>query len=881
MGLRIQSMLLCFSFFWVGARSSLADDKLEGFDRVILGRAEEGFNYYLISQFVKMQSVLTEVPILATDGSPIYEGVRAGPGEKLRIVSSFANLLSKGRLPNSIRPQTYGPWAEQSIRVILDAATIEKFLGILGKDKRAFQSAAGGLTPDKAKLFYAILFQKRLQFSTRAVESERLLVQPDYDALPTLDALGLTSKNPDPDPTRVPISLSYGFWDHFIEFMLDIYVDSIEIQFAKKTITFDPKTQSIRFQMSAEGAELTGRSHNIGRVRNLSKYVNRFPFFFHDRYVKVKKASIGAFDIDLSFKFEMKESGFWQLELLNKERPLVLRMKDKEPLVNLDIENLPFRSTNLSDRVIKKIEDVLSETVASGLSSSFSPDDFGYRAPVRLPNFERVSDPDRKLGGGPQAELEVRMDKFNFLSDGVEMFLKTRVNRYSSPSCLKNFREDAEPIALSKSSVASSQNSPWQLVSTFEREDQDVKIGSWKAQSVEGSSKGFVDIEVAKEALNQFSLTAALGGLYCSSTRAVWPRPGHTPLIEFRPLSPPQVRMNENQISVNVSGELLSYGRRFESDIDGFHLSSQKHIEATIDANLEPATQKISWKPSELRFSNSPVENDFVQEVLKMIFETFSKTGPDGRSTLGTEVFLSQLTQGKVQFESVKISKDRIQGRLPASNLDRLDWKQNVPIEGEWNDEDLVAPKTERIPETPTEVHFPNIEIRWKPNDRFLFSTRKRKADEAKWGDWSPFQRGDHESISLGAAGRYYVQVKAMNRGFEIEETPVQYEFYYDAPLQSLDLLNRNPKDDANPSQKSEGDPLQSEKNHPIEAAPPDSLPSKGIFGCSLDVSGQQANSKIFWDILGLFAVFALGWQGLRLRVLAASLRSLKKIRCS
>jgi hypothetical protein len=858
----LKSLALVLGMTVVHLLPLCADDRLEGFDRIIFGREDEGFNYYLVTQLKKKRkddAQTVEVPVLAINGSAIYEGISIR-NPKIKIITTLTDLEKHGRLPESVRPESSSPWIKNSLSVKIDSATVEKFLEHLGRSRAGFEKNLSNMSRDKARLFYALLFEKNLKLSTENIEAEKRSVHPEIESEPTLESLSLSSQNPDPDPVRVPIPIST-VWDWFFDFIMDVYVDTIDIHFAEKRILFDPTSNLIKVKMRGTSADLTGKSRNIGRVKNASRFFDRLQFY--DTVSKLNKASIGAFQIEFAFRLQKNPNGFWQLDLADPKKPLELVMLDtavKKPTVKLSVEGRPDEERDLPDRVIKKIEDVLAKTLMTGLTSSFFPDEFGFRIPIELPYYERLNDEDRKSPDTPNVTLEISMGQFRIIPDGLLIAFDSRINRFKRPTCLRDFSEGSD-ISEKLAPLQDYGKGAWEVTSHVDVENNpqkknDVSSLKWQRSANISTAIGTVNVSATHEGLSQLSRAAALGGLYCVSTRALWPRPGYSPLLEFRPRSSPQIKLAENAMLANVSGELFSYARKDSMGRDAFEVTSKKDIDVAVDFYFDPDTL-IRWKPREILLSNSVIENDFVQNIANLVFPR----APDKKQQgIGSELLISKLTKERFRFEELKITPADVSGVIKIQDfkfLDEDDAKPSQPVVQE-----LAVPKTERVSGVPTEIHTPNIEIRWKPSDELFFSWRQKTTDDKKWSEWSPFEKTDHKSLQLEKTGRYYVQVKAMNRSFQVEEVPVQYEFYYQAQSDQNNLMT--PPKAGEPSESAPGPKNESSaQNQNANPPPPAVLPSKGLFGCELDATGTS-NSLALWLCL-LSAVVAVGILRLRL----------------
>ncbi|MDB5039173.1 MAG: hypothetical protein JWQ35_2701, partial [Bacteriovoracaceae bacterium] len=539
---------------------------------------------------------------------------------------------------------------------------------------------------------------------------------------------------------------------------------------------------------------------------------------------------------------------------------------------------------NFPDDAVKKVQRILSDTFQSGPKSSFFPDDFGIRQKIGLPYYEDLSEKNatQKMS---HSELEIRLANIVPTTTGISAKFDSRVSWYSQPACLSNFKEGNEiPDLNPKEELGQMKGLAWKLVSDYSL--QSVENGKWHLESsAQKGQNDRVEVFAAKELIDHISRAAVLGGLYCMSTRVLWPRPGYLPLIEFHPTKFPEFKLDQNGTRAKVVGDLVSFdlesknpkqkgvARNLEIN-EKFVETDRRPVDFELGFSLDKNSKEIRWSvPSDINISQSKDENELLQEILKNSIMPklkevtwLAQVSTDLLKHIFSKFFSMKgppLKDLQVSAEGIKLDVDvgSFDWLLPeeASKADEKKESDSKPLENK--NEVIPVPKTVKI-EAPLEIYDPNVEVSWQPNDQLFFSSRKRNIDSGEWGEWSSFQGGNRTKINFEKSGRYIVQVRAMNRGFEIEPIPVQYEFYYQQPeltdLMSAPAVSRKEKTDGAPGKLTSPQPRDL-KPAALTAAPEASMGSKGLFGCGIQMSKSESSSSLlflfFCSVLSLFVM--------------------------
>jgi hypothetical protein len=824
--------LFCFT------ATLFAGDKLAEYSRVLLGK--NGFNYYLISQKKKAngnEAESVEVPVFALDQTPLYEGIKQLGEQELRVVSSLSNLRAHRRLRGTGEPSLQSPWAKHSIKISLDQEMLKESLNHLGKSFDDFSRAFLGMSESKARLLYALLFEDKLSLSSEARELRRKMEKSETPPLPTLESLNLSSDVPSPGPTRIPLNVFSNFFsDLVVEWILDIYVESLDIKFRSKEIEFNPSTNSATVRIQAYSAELTGLSHNIGRLMD-GKFFGVGPY--HDKVLRVERAGLGEFEVEFSFSLERDADGFWKIELLNAKRPLILKMKGLDPKVEVQFEGREKPDTfDLSEKLVRKIEVVLTKTLVSGLGGVFYPDDFGFKLPFQLSNAERKLEDDGEASSLPDSELEVQLSQLNFSPTGVDIFFDSRVNEYKHLTCVRDLvfpkiSSDASTDIQPSSSIG------WKL----EVDQRDPT--KWRQVAGLENMRGVVDSVIKRSALLQMVEAAARGGLYCISTRSYWPRPGYFPLVEFQPTESPRLTMQSGKFDLEIIGKMTS-SKRDSSGIDRFLGDSVQNISLMLSIGLDPGRREIWWHPSLSSAESSSFENQRLQSLTQMALGAAFGADLSG-NTPGGESYMSKYLRDNlgISYQELDFQADK-QITKAYLDLDKL-----FSSEKKSSSAKIPEPKTLKPKNFPEYFKSLHVEVSWDGSDELFYSWRKRGRDDSDWEAWSSFDKAKLASLHFEKPGRYYFQVKAMNQRFEIEKEPVAFDLYVEGPSTEMSLKRVDPetKHESLDNEKAHWRAKDSDLESKTKAAAP--VESKGVFGCALVPNHEGLSGMLVFYLLG------------------------------
>jgi hypothetical protein len=243
-------------------------------------------------------------------------------------------------------------------------------------------------------------------------------------------------------------------------------------------------------------------------------------------------------------------------------------------------------------------------------------------------------------------------------------------------------------------------------------------------------------------------------------------------------------------------------------------------------------------------FSES--ENQFLHKLAETLSRLTLGLDLAGEAFLTTDIFQRFFPMGKGPLlEGLDTTSSGLKFNF---NLQDFSWISHISksTDPEGPDANILEPKTE-ILALPAVVSTPFVEVGWKPNDQLLYSWRYKHRSDEKWGPWGAFERRDRASFWLDKPGHYEVQVKAMNRSFEIQSEPSYFEFDY-RPLE----LKRDLKNSENSSPKS------SESGSPGSAPSVERLSAKGLFGCHLRGLASAESVLWLWSVLFFFIAFMI-----------------------
>lgn len=762
-------------------------------------------------------------------GSPLYEGERRDGKKVSRISLSLKNLQKKIELEKLPR----SPWIKRNLGIHIGSGLIEKFLNDLGSSPEKFLAAFPGMSRDKAEILRLILFGDQIILESPDIKNGMTKGAID------LRALRRTAQNPLPDPIKVffPVALpSYLRFNS--EWFIQIVLEHFSFDIESRTIEFDPLTNTFTLTLNCRGAIIKGPTAEEGRVRELYKYADFLTYHKpaeHTNYLE--EGAVGPLTVTLGLQLFQEASGLWRLRLVKPEarpeetavslvpkmKPAVVRMTYEKEVKDLKAKTgamTKVQEFDISDDVLKVINQTLTGVLEDAFGSSFFPEDLGFS--FSLKNFLDPSDFSEVI-------LQGRLSDFRVMGDGLSLFMDSRTRVVRESKCIKSTLPQSNNAEAELPFEYDFQKAPWILdLQNPSNENSDIKV------------------QIASDFIQQLHESLYRTGFYCPSTKWLWPRDPNIPRIDFVPSQIPRVDLGTNAIDFKAEGQVSLWERDFKLKPMlqiGQTLPLRVHL--TLKNNSESGGFGIRGLSNFEISSMNPDANSFWQEILQAALP---------------------YAENALEFNSVEVSDwsiNEFRASPQAVSL-KLTWKPENR-----RSEEIKVERSSEIPVTvfesnlPFVIKDPFVMIQWKSNvSEAFYSWRLRKASEKNWSPWSSFSDRKFTQLVLTESGRYEFQIVAMNSFFDMEDYPKQIEFnlQLDEPLKSPTSETISP-----PRSPTMDEPKESVLK-PAEARPAN---SPGLFGCQLSLSVTDSKnspeSKFHLGLIGILA--GAGCVGLRLSV--------------
>lgn len=772
-------------------------------------------------------------PVRALNGEALYEGFGEDRGEKIRSVTTLKSLERIQRLASSV-PASEIYRDAKSFQVKFSPKLIESSLQFLKNNPEALRRLLQGGSASKAKLIRGFLFGDALELSPEDFE--------------TMGQGAFSTRGEWP---RFMVILSIKGLDVLLDWLLDIYVSHIRFEFSEKHMIFDPESNSVRFILHVKRTKLQGLIHRVGRLRGL-------PIEYFNVKDAIQDAEVDPFTISFSIGLSKTSAEYWKAGV---KEPVRMKMDQPKGGIRLSLKreeggkiiNDKY-SFAFSPATIQKIEETLHHTIDGSFGSFYFPEEVGTRWLIKSAPYE--------LSDG-RTQYELRLADFKIVPSGVQLGFDSYFHIYELPSCVKGLqwtdrRLPVEPVKLSNETI---DHSAWEMKSTWNEQLVNLSdhFTAWKLTDSE-DQKPAVDAEITERGLDFLARSAMLGGLYCVSTRAIWPRAPYMPLMEFQPTQLPELNLSDKGVSARVQGEILIKKREFSAGKDGFVLKGKiSAMDWRVGFGFDAETRKIRWAlPDELKFGQfSEEENRFIQRLGDVAAKLALGLDVRGEAFLSSDILRKVFPDAAdIHLAQLKINDQALNLKF---NLDPLKWLGELlgphpDRRSAVETPDLgVSLHTVFVEDLPTKVSTPFMEVRWKPQNQLMFSWRYKHRSEDQWQDWTPFQSEDRAAFWLAKPGRYEFQVKSMNRSFELESSPAVYEFDYE-PAEGARTSNE--ASETKPTQESPSRPLENVKDVSPE---PHRVSAKGMFGCSLgEGTFKDSMALVWWGLLALLILIGL-----------------------
>lgn len=889
----ISSIFLWVFVVWSGLSNAFSAEP----ELILNGRMDSSgnsFKYFLLRD-------QNGQPILSRSNHAIYEGIRPSSSRNIapvHVLSSLKSLLENGYIEQARQPEESTPWVKDIASIRVDFRAVEEAFESLSKDSKPLLDFFTNSPSLKAEIFEKLLLGDSLELDYRKLKAFKI---------------GATYPNPEPIrfPIRVPVSaflrgisfpdrveksLDY-VWGKVADTYFDIHVAKLNLAFQKKSILFNASDQSLDIEVDLKGADLSGMIHGIGRVKNISNCFDLIdnkdprkywlnPNFWSQKSVLVG-AEIGGAKVRFSLKFELDDDGFWKIKMSKPLRlsfpassnpsgsaskpKVIIKMVAPE---HVQIEDDQFIydekyvervESNLDQAAIQRIEKTLSMPFDAALKNAIQPDDLGIQIPIRGWPGEREQG---------EAKLQIRLGDIKWMKDHFALRFDGRMHFFKRAGCMKSIPLSDANWESSQSGVGpidrGNRNSDGREFAVFE--SSDMHQFKWKFLNLDSVNPG-VQILIPKHGLQFLVQSAAFSGLYCLSSRALWPRPGYFPLIEFSPARLPNLSLEKDKLTAQFSAAVTFFERDQKGTRERFIPKDPMNIEMELPLVHDSAKKELAWSlPSRVKVAGwNQEETDAFDRLLHLGLRLFQSdaSGVNDKSAIVPLNFSYQVLSKFLNIGEPGVAAN-LQPVLKNLAIDGLGLSVDLDLGDNNHTPSGVRPKgaiiegkpprTILVDAPPKHTREPFLTVRWKvdPENPLFYSWRMKSHADRTWPDWKPFEARDYLLAAFEKPGRYEFQLKSMNRAFEIEEMPVVFETYFEPDI-SVALKPKKDGAQVLPSEPS---------SSPVAGSSPapNRIGAKGMFGCSVGI-GQSLDASNLFTFLAFISCLMILRSVLRTRL--------------
>lgn len=768
------SIQVILSFFFLAATLLLNDPAgpfIEEKPPLIL-KGRDGFRFFLLRDE-------TRQPMKSMDGSPLYQGLR----DKLTVGGSYLSLKNHFHLEVTPEEKNWqrAEWIKDSFKISMNSETVAGLLRYFQNHPDQFKSFFSGMTESRAQVFYSLLFS-----------DEVILTEKD------LSDLARTPFNRIPAPVKVPIAAEApGFLKHasiFLETLSDIQTNKFIFSIKNRSIFIDPKSKVFSIRLVIDKASLEGPLLQIGRVSTfLGEEAWRFgdilPFLditgllnFYDTPLILRSAVICQLELKLDLQFIENSKDYWNISIAH---PLELKSLEIDPRVRMDLvavtdfdkkdertgdicrplteaeKNNFHKNPPFTIEAQKKIQTTLMEALNNAFATSIFSNNLAFQVPIRSPDYERQSG---------DVLFESRLAKMQPTSNGLDLTFDSRLVLKNKARCIDAsaaYLENLSKFNLDSANFEKHEvDQQWSLESVFPHHPE------WVGHNTQNNSEK-VAVEFSQAGVEVINTGLFLAGFYCPSTRAWWPRPASTPLIEYRPLQPITIEMNESEWRFKSRGEMISYLRDQKMRSEKFTISKRRELSFEIPFRKLRDNEVHVFYPQNITFGNIEATDN------EMIANLWNSVSKDFDSLEFFPKMIEDYFKSFAQVTRVDLKKDGIKLLVDPLNFD---WFPVISRPAK--EMPKVIPLTQLENNPPLYVNQPFVHLKWQPrSDTQVFYSWRLKT-ENDFSDWTVFQSENYTTLSLDEPGHYEFQLKSMNRNFEIQDLPVTHEFFYEKNIE-------------------------------------------------------------------------------------------------
>ncbi len=847
--------------------------------------------------------------VLSLDKSPMYEGVLEkknpppSPSTKILLRMTYKTMEERGYIAGEAgKPFQYSAWAPNAVKIRVPISALVNLLGYYQNSPDSFFHLFRSTTHEKTQLLGSLLFGNDLSLSAHDLE---VLQREAFEPQPAPVNVPILVQNLSVPIREIPYIRRIWGVKHLrteinaakvADFINDIQVGHLQMKFKSKSVDIDPSNDLIRIRLIVDKATLRGVIHQLGRPKEIFPYkdnvqggffrlVNSLLESFDKptldkllQFYEQEKVLIGGdlggtlegetWQIRLSFGIQIvhEPSGYWKINLkepltvtperlgispndkTNSKPKVVLKFVPKnligpngEILYTQDDIKKPL-IIDLSEKVLGDIRRTLNETLQQGFKSNLAPEDLGFFIPMGPGPYEDQSG---------KVALESRLETLDFEKDELVLGYGFRLQVAKSADCIKKFDpatlNSLKPLEPDDRKEVQTSKDIWTL-------ESQVPLSQWTTSR---QTPLDLNLSASSSLATLINAGAYASGIYCITTKTLWPREGFFPYVGFNPSALPKLSLDLNKLDLDFEGQLMSFERNFRKNStaigEKFDLVTSQGVASYAEAALDSKSDTFAVDLGPVRGTNfSDEENSFLSslgKIMKSILVTSDIKPAEGivspkEKTHLFELSIPELEDNfsirdaqnnlvkKLLFKSIRWNSDRID--LLADPTD-FAWIEKIYAAASKESEKIYIPNTILDPELLGYSRFAPVTIRWKDETEpdfgnaksetgnFFYSWRLLDCDSNMTDDWSVFKMTRETRVYPKKEGCYRFQIKGMNRSFKIESEPKVYEFKYladERPIVTPITGGLKPA------------PLPA--TEPAKPANAEHEPSKGGFGCVL-----------------------------------------------
>lgn len=618
-------------------------------DYPLILEGRDGFYFFLLTRdsevFEGQGSILyARSPVMALDGTALYEGYRLASPEK-RVRLSFQQLLDSRLLRHlsTRQPELESDWIPESLRLKVDHAFVQEVISALEENPEALQSALSGMSESRGHLLSDFLLAERIQLSAEHLQDFRRTAEKPVPAptqfdfavswdlaqqasglgcggLPITEALGEEAKRSLKDQIA-----KWGF-EQFLNISYSVQVSEIALSVRERLVTFDPETNWLGVEIYLNEIEFSGDILSQAdilfptQVRAGEWMRQRLKLGPRERQLTRGSVEGAYISVQLHLSRD-EEDGFWVLETAPNTTPELGFIRPPSPVeseraletwnpcVELEMQYINAKGKlenesihfDLSGQLRLEFERNFRESLSPALTFRSLMNQWGW---VTNRVFQAED-------GGAQAwAARSRLADFLVLRDGLEFRFDVKTEVTEVAGCLgdlpRRWMTPLEPLAAQPEDPVHNSGRPWVLewklgedsrwrLRTSEEDSSVTRAEEFEGRLAESPPESSLGLRLSETLVNSSLEAAFWAGELCVSNRRIWPRFASMPLIVLTPQLPPRVSWRTSRsLGLHFSFALQSFGRDPIDIFQSFQKGDlSREFEMGADIQFDPELRRL------------------------------------------------------------------------------------------------------------------------------------------------------------------------------------------------------------------------------------------------------------------------------------------------